>query len=322
MAPKQDPKPAWQVEIERLNLPYHEEAQFDLTKLDGNRLVQVRDNVNYAPSETVDQYVVQMKESVFPPIIVTADDYITDGVTRFTACTKSGTKHFPAVVIEVEWTKATQARKDQLLILAATMNSMGGKRLTAGETRNAIEVMLRSNVKQEEIARRIGAALNTVVQVQREVNARAKLDRVDVEWKTLRPASLRALGVASLIDMNDLPYQALAKLAVDAGLNSREIADLAKAVKETGADHAGMELINNNRTEMLDRIADHNLTGNGHPPLSLQLRRNLGFINKHADGNEYKLVEHSASAEVRKDHAKAIRTAIGVLQAVLNDQQE
>lgn len=66
-------------EVERFfGKQYHEEASFDLSKLSPDRRIQSRESAHFAPKEEVERYAIQMAENVFPPIVVTSDNWLLD----------------------------------------------------------------------------------------------------------------------------------------------------------------------------------------------------------------------------------------------------
>lgn len=306
------------IEIERLGFKYEEVADYDLTQLSPERRVQVREPLHYAPKDAVERYMIQMGETSFPPIIVTNDAWIVDGNTRVGAKLRRKEKFFPAFVIEVSWTGATEKQRNDLYILAATMNAMAGQPLTSKEVRQAAARFIERGYKAEEIARAIGLKPASVSAVRKEIEAEKKLERVGLGSNgEMKGASLRALGNSKVLDLNDVPYKELATLAADAGLNASEIVSTAKAAKETGSDAAQVELIQKERVELGDRIREHGLTGAGKPPVSRQLRQHLGFVNKFA-GREQELIE--TDPKVTASHAEAIKNALGVLNALYEAQ--
>lgn len=311
-------KPTAVTEVERLGFEFTEVADYDLSKLDAKRRVQVRESGHYAPKPMVDRYVVQMGESPFPPIVVTSDDYIVDGNTRIAAKARRKEKFFPAYVLDVAWQKATAKQRSDLLILAATLNADAGMPLSAKETREVTKTFIERGFKAEQIARAIGVRPASVTAVKKEIDAAAKLERVGLDSNgALKGASLRALGAKEVLALNDVPFKELALLAADAGLNAGEIVATAKAARDTGSDTGAVDYISKERTEFGDRIREHELTGSGKPPVSRQLRQRLGYITKFV-GREQELIETDPA--VSAQHVLALQTASQVLAAVLKMQ--
>jgi hypothetical protein len=313
------PKPSWVVEIERLGFGFKEVAQYDLSKLDTSRRVQVRDTSHYAPKDEVERYAIQMAHSEFPPIVVTSDDWITDGNTRAGACEVRGNKFFPAIVLDVEWATATQKRKDELRALAATLNSQNGRALDRKEARAMGRTLVGMGWKSEQIGRALGITAGVVGQVKKEIDAEKKLTKVGLDGNgSLKGASLRALGVQQVLDLNDKPYREVAVLAADAGLNAKEIVALAKEAKAKGSDDDALALITATRAELSERIKDQQLTGKSKPPAARLLRQALGGVVKYA-GQELSLVE--TNPEAIPQHVEMLTTAVAVLQEALRLQE-
>lgn len=312
-------KPPAVVEIERLGFGWTEEAQFDLTRLSPEHKVQARESKNYAPKETVEQFAIQMGESQFPPIVVTADDWIVDGNTRIGAALRRKAKFFPALVLDVRWGGASTKQTNELTMLAATLNAQGGLRLTAKETRVVAARGIALGWKAEQIGRAIGLAPSGVTAVKREIEASAKLKRVGMSDNgALKGASLRALGSKDVVALNDVPFRELAKLAGDASLNASEITTIAKEARQTGSDAGAITLMTAQRDEMGDRIRERELTGIGKPPVSRMLRQHLGFVTKYA-GREQELLE--TDPKVHAAHVEALTNAVAVLTAALEMQR-
>lgn len=306
------------VEIERLNFGYAEASSYDLDSLSPDRRVQVREVKHYAPKDTVGQFAIQMGETVFPPIVVTADGWIIDGNTRVGARLLRKEKFTPAIVVDVDYSKASDKQQDLLHALAATLNAMGGVRLTSKETRDVAERLIRQGWKAEQIGRAIGLKPSGVTAVKQELDACAKLDKVGLVVNGTPGASLRALGASTVVGLNDLPFKELAELSIEAGFNASEIKTAAKTVKDSGSDQAGIEALRSLRKENGDRIAEHKLTGHGKPPMSRQLRQRLGFVTKFA-GQEQELIETDPA--VNAIHVEALKAAIAVLTETLRLQE-
>jgi len=312
-------KPSAIVEIERLGFGWTEVADFDLTRLSIDRRVQVREIPHYAPKDAVERYAIQMGEVAFPPIVVTADDWIIDGNTRVGAKLRRKEKFSPAIVLDVAFQGASRKQENLLHGLAATLNAQNGVPLTPKEVRAVAQRLVEMGWKTEEIGRAIGLAPGGVTQVKKEIEAAAKLKRVGLDANgSVRGASLRALGAKDVVGLNDVPFRELATLATDAGLNASEISTTAKEARATGSDTGAVDVIAKLRTELGDRIQERRLTGVGKPPVSRQLRQHLGFVTKFA-GREQELIE--TDPKVNETHVEALTNAIAVLTAVLGMQR-
>lgn len=307
------PKSSAHVEIERLSLNWHEEAQFDLSLLSPDRRVQVRDTEHYAPKAQVSQYAIQMGEVQFPPIIATRNNWLVDGNTRVGAKQVRKDKFTPAIVIDADYGKDPKVDA-KLHALAATMNQIGGQRLTPQEIKSVTRTLAQQGWKADAIGRAVGAKPSQVSNVRRELSAEEKFAKVGfTDLRKLGGPIVRVFGDANIVNLNDIPYKNLAELARDANLNVNEIRELTGEMRKTGSDAGMIQFVSDKRAEMSERIKEHALIGNGKPPASSQLRRHLGYVNGHAS-NPNALVEHAPAAMA--EHLKAVEDAIAVLQAV------
>lgn len=304
-------------EIDRLGIEWTEEAQYDLSKLSKDRRVQVRDAANLAPKEMVTQYIAQMEVSKFPPIVVTLDGWTVDGNTRVEARQARKEKFHPALILQTEYHSAGEKRQAELRALGATLNQGGSQRLTGAEVRRMVADLLALNWKAEHIARSIGASNQQITQVKREIAATKKLEKVGLDPKKYKDASLRALGADKAVNINDVPFKELASLAADAGFTSGEISSTATDMRALSSDQLAIDHVQKLRSASEQRIREHALTGNGGPPASRQLRQHLGFVVKFAGKEEELLEAFGKGAE----HAEAIDKAINVLTK-LRDMQK
>jgi disulfide oxidoreductase YuzD len=299
-------------EIERLGLSYKEDSHFELNRIDiENRRVQVREMNHIAPKESVKRFAEQMSTTEFPPIIMTEDDYIVDGNTRVEAARSRKITFLPAFVLPEPFGSATPDKIRKIKALAATLNCNAGVALTVAERRRAVPDLLALNWRVEQIRRALGLTTGAVAQIKKELEAKARLDKLGLVLDAKKESILlRGLGATSVMLLKDKPFNELAILARESGLKSREIATLAKEMRETGSEEAEIELIAKKRREMHERIVEHHLTGNGKPSRSSQLRRCLGFILGF-EGREEELVEKTLDNIA--NHLDVISRSIKVL---------
>lgn len=306
-------------EVELLGLAAEFDPQYDLTQLSADRRVQVRDM--FADREDVLDYAQQMKDgAIFPPILVTLDAWTVDGNTRTDGALHNGMKRFPAWVLNIAWESATEKEKSQLVLLGATLNDMGGRRLSAPEkvrhARNAIAL----GWKNEHIGKRWGFKPADVTRIRQQVESEQRLANIGLSADDLKlkaPAR-RALGKPTPQALNDAPFRDLAKLTADAGLTMREVADLATEVKAVGNEQGQVRRLDTFRKELMPRIRERELTGSQLSPVPARmLRQHLGFILKYA-GKEFNLVE--ADPTYADMHYEQISNAIAILDQALTLQ--
>lgn len=307
-------------EIERLGYKWHLVSAYDLDQLSKERRVQVRETDHYAPRETVELYAVQMGQSQFPPIVVTLDDWLIDGNTREGALRKRDQRHFPAIVVEIEYAgrSTTSKTQQELRALARTLNSQHGVRLTAKEARDGARDMIALNWKAEQIARALGLRPTAIGQIKKEITAENRLESIGFRAHGLNGAALRKLGSADALALNNAPFEELSRLSAEAGYNAQEIETAAKDVRAVGSEAGQMEKLAALRVEAGDRIRERQLTGRGKPAPSRMLRQHLGYVNKFTPATAHEMLETDPA--VQQTAVEALRAAIPVLIAVYNMQ--
>ena len=292
------------------------EAEYDLTRIDPSERVQVRLDPNNAPKEMVQRFQAQMAFSVFPPIVVTDDDRIVDGNTRYKARWAREERFTPALVVPLEYGDET---KVTLEYLGLALNNSNGKALDKAERRQMVRDALAMGMTSRQVSGTTGFEDRIIRAIRLELDAEAKLERVGLKEPdqpaTVREASLRALGKA--VDLNDEPFKQVAQLVDEAGFNASEVSALAASVRDTGSDELGLETITRERDANAQRIADRKHGGNGHPPASRQLRQRLGYIN----GREAAVFVET-NRERMQEHLDAIEQAIATLTEVAEAQRK
>lgn len=304
-----------QQDLDKLSLTVHSfVAEYDLTKIKGR--IQVRNDKHVAPAARVQEYAARMKAEPVPPVLITLDDYINDGNTRVAAAGKNKRGFLPAIVLNISWETATDKEKMRLLALAAKANRHG-EPLDKREKREIVSDAVKQGWTQDVIGMMVGVTPAVVAQIQDEVKAIEKLERVGLSPNgQIGTTSLRALGkVASL---NDEPFKEIVKLATDAGLNGVEIRDLAKRAKDTGSDQAALDVIEKDRAQSAERIAEHKVTGTGKPALARQLRQHLGFLTKNAESADLLLERSELYAG---EHLAVLQAANSLLTQLIADQE-
>ena len=260
-------------QIELLGFAWTFEAQFDISAVDIDTRVQVRNGSNVAPKEMVELYSVSMKYDQFPPIVVTADNKVIDGNTRVAAKKKMGGDVFlPAIVIKTDFNKADGKTQLKLTHLGYRLNGTNGKPLDKAEMLRHARIMLNLGLRVEEIGKD-GINENQVGNLKREMAAETKLqgagvnvkfDEEQCQWNVdgapVKATTMRALGKQQNLNLPIAPFKELADLAVKAQLRDGEIMALSKAAVETGSESGMLEKIRNERVQLNDRINEVALT--------------------------------------------------------------
>jgi ParB-like chromosome segregation protein Spo0J len=258
-----------------------------------------------------------MATTAFPPILVTTDKFIVDGNTRVAACQKRKDNFFPAAVLEASYAHASDQERAQIHALAATLNQKGGQRIKPSEMRKVTEDLLDLGWNADNVSRAIGASVSTISQVRREREGFKRLEHLGFDPSQFDQSSHRVLGSVDAMALNDEPYRQLAKLTLDAGLQIKEVIELARAMKATGSDQAGIEVARKLREEQASRIRARALTGKGKPPPSSLVKRALGLVLKY---RPTEIVEHNEAA--MRAYRDVLDKAVEILSETIELQDE
>jgi hypothetical protein len=170
-----------------------------------------------------------MGHAIFPPIIVTTDDYLVDGNTRVAARVQRKDLTCQAIVVDINYAKATEAQRQLIMALGASLNMKNGRPLTTKELRRNIEPMVRKGWINTAIAAALGVGGGIINNVRREIEALDRLKVVAVEGgvagfdKGLPPSMLCALGSKDPQALNNRPFAELSTLAREARLPPSQI---------------------------------------------------------------------------------------------------
>ncbi|HEY2332965.1 MAG TPA: ParB N-terminal domain-containing protein [Acidimicrobiales bacterium] len=238
--------------LDEWNVPYELVDGVELSEIQTKDYSQVRNSEHRAPKENVEQYALQMSNgAVFPPIVLAANDHaIIDGNTRAAAARRNGWTSFPAYLIKPADGKRARA-------IGATINMMGGARLSSIELEACASDFLDAGFVDAEIARRLGRTPEWA----RKFRKRSEFTARAGEHKGA--AQIRPLVAEKLADITlDAPLNAVLD-AVAAGRVKkldRPWADkIVDAVRETRSERGAMDAV----AAILDEITP---TEQGAPP--------------------------------------------------------
>lgn len=324
MTPELLAKPGYLAEIEDLRFDYTEVAQYDVTKLSRDRRVQARDYAStgkgFAPKEEVDRYAVAMAHSVFPPVIVTKDEWLIDGNTRVGARIQRKEKFHPAVILDLDFGASSTEEQEKIFALAVTLNAQHGKNLTKRERRAAVVTLIDLGWNNAQIERRVGIPNTEINKMRKVIEAKTRLTSLDVTANgNLSVTAQAALGEAKTLLLNDDPYKALATLVMDAGLNASEVKAISKEILALGSDTEKLGRLDAIRGEFAEQIESVKFSHTPKPPVARQLRQHLGFVLKYQDKASLLVERNGEYAETHKEY---IEKSIEILRAALAAQKE
>lgn len=306
-------------EIERLGLKYDYVPHYDITGLDPERRVQVRESDHYAPESLVKQYREALKGgATFPPGVISADAYLIDFNTRLRALLKNGATHYQVLIVRSTYEGASPETAAKLKALAATLNQQGGQRLSNSEAREAGKFLVSLGWQPAQIARALGLSTTVASKLKKEDAALKRMAALGVVPPNVE--HLAALGMPLMLSLNNEPYKRLVLLKVDADLSQREMMAIAHEVAKAGSDEDAINLLVKYRAENEERIRDAALTGEGKPTQLSLFRRALGGLMSFDGTPIEKLVDDDE--ERAKIYLDTLSQAMGLLEDIAAAQRE
>ena len=297
---------------------------YDIRGIDPRDRAQVRVDRNLAPKERVQSYVWMMDAGdEFPAGVMTRDGVIVDMNTRIMAYKERGDFFVRAWVIPVDYKDADADTKARISYVGECLNAKNGQPPSKEEQANQVRHGIRIGLGDKQISVEAGVNPTFVKSLRSRVAGETRLDDLGVEYtredgEKVKPliaeAALATLGKAD--DLDDDVFVAVAELARDAGFTKPEVQAAVSSAREQESPAARLDVVRREREANKERIASREQGRNGHPPLSRQLKRNLGFINKNTASA---LVERNR--DLAEDHLEAIEQAIGILTEVADLQR-
>ena len=240
--------------------------------------------------------------------------------TRAYAAHKLGWPTFPAFVINVDYDTCTSIERERVHLLGAAFNTKGPKPLTREEIADTVEkVSGNPDWTATRVAQHLGVSQGTVNSVFAQVRAKRRAEKLGVHLNgSVTATNVAALGQRS-DKLTDRPFQEIARLTQDAGLETRELRDLLRKVEEvTGSDEEKVAVIDAERAARETQIAHYKATGKAKPPKSVELRRHLAFTLDNRDDPGAMAEYNPATAA---EHLAKVTEAIEILELVRDAQE-
>jgi hypothetical protein len=301
---------------------FHPRFEHDYPTPDFKKRVQVRAEKHVAPPAEVRKYAEAMRRGEkFPPIVMTKDGYTVDGATRIGAALKNKFPGLPALVLDESFEGASEQSVQRFVGLGAAFNLRNGKGIDRAEIRKAIE---RLGANRAYDATRIAALLGVTEAVVRAImqerRARERAARLNIVIDgNINASQLKAVGRAEK-SINDGPFAELLSLIQDAGLSTKEIADLVKKIKAAKSDDAAIQILEDDREARHEQIAMKKATGGKTiTPNSSKLRQHLGFVLKFMNGHAHEAVERNPA--LHGEHLRVVENSILALQHIAEHQR-
>ncbi len=258
----------FEAKLREWNLSYEIVPEFEIDKIRRDPTVQVRSGQHIAPKERVDEYAQQMRNGAqFPPILLYKPDILIDGNTRIAAAKRVGRKTFPAIVVNAR-------RPEMGKILAASVNQMGGERLTAEEAHEASQLMMQEGYPDPAIARELGRDMTQVRRWRAERDVREHAARLELTEKVgqIPTTALRTLIAVT----HDEPFTELTKLFADVRPTVNDAKEMVSKVAQAPSDEEAVKIIEGLREELApEGPPPHKANVNREPSLARMAIGNL-----------------------------------------------
>lgn len=232
-----------EAKLREWGLDYTINREFPIADIKFDAGAQVRFVENIAKKDRVEEYQRQMKNgAIFPPVVLqAAGSIMCDGNTRIAAAKGIGRQTFPVILVDTK-------TEDVARMLAASLNQMGGERLTGEEAHEAALTMFHARRPAETIARELGRDLGQVKrwQAEKEVLDRAHDMGLSEEVEKLKSGVLHSLSAVALAK----PFQELLGLFADAQPMTSDAKKYVKKVNTAPSETDALAIISDLREEL------------------------------------------------------------------------
>ena len=253
------------------DLSYEYIPEFSIAEVARNPDSQVRFDKNIAPVERVKEFALQMRNGArFPPIVLRRmGNVLIDGNTRLEASKSLGRLYVDAYMVDLP--TETYGR-----LLAASLNQLGGERLTSQEATEAAQAMLAEGWTPEMIARELGRDVAQMRRLEHQAIALKRAQDLGVGDKMEAiPRSTRPfVGAVALEE----PFKELTTLAADAHLETKEVKELAQLINQAPNEEVALQIVRDKRSEMAPSGPPPRAASRREiPTLRLAVRRICGY---------------------------------------------
>jgi ParB-like chromosome segregation protein Spo0J len=197
---------------------------------------------------------------MFPPILLMTPDLLIDGNTRLKAAQRIGRQTFPAIIVDTK-------TREMARILAASLNQMGGERLTPEEAHEAALLMMRPGYPDAAISRALGRDIAQVRRwrTQRDVEHRAERLGLGDEIQQIPRGTHNGLlaGVA-----HEQPFVETTRLLAEVRPVEKQAKEIITEVQQATSDQAALDLVARFRDDFAPAV----------PPPRASTRKDLALV--------------------------------------------
>lgn len=224
------------------SLEFHYEPTFPVDGIAVAEWAQVRQPEHIAAEDAVEEYRQHMANgAAFPPVVLMAPSTLIDGNTRLKATERLRRKTIPAYIVSLPTVMMAKS-------LAAALNQMGGKRLTAEEAAEAAKTMMEMNFADEAIAREIGRSVEQVRRIRSQIEFGERTERLNLQRRADRVSQDNRVRLNSV--KHDPPFAAMVELVGEFNPPYKTVTELLKKVNSAPSDKDAITVIADARSEM------------------------------------------------------------------------
>ena len=175
------------------DLPWHYVESYP--RVEASRTVQFRSELtSRTKASKARRFAQSMKDGdKFPPMVVTADGWVLDGLHRRDAMELRKITSSGVIRIERNYEGAPVALQDQFAMMAAKLNQRNGDRMTVKEMEDLIASLSGHNMPGD-IARLAGVSVATVKDIMSANKARNKARDMGLETSHISRTALKSVG--------------------------------------------------------------------------------------------------------------------------------
>jgi hypothetical protein len=299
--------------LDLMGEPYHFLEQYHL--IDLGKHVQVRDEEDVANAGSVREYTERMLAgNLFPPAVITADDYLVDGATRMLAAAAAGRKYFPVLkLVNRTYHDALAPDVEKLVTIGSVFNNDHGKVSSAKSKVRAVEWIASvkgENVSTDDIASQLHLKRSFVRAALTAKKGKDRAEDLGVNLARRKLSQTHVVNLGTMDKLNDEPFRAFAELTTSTTISTTEQQDIMRRLGECRNDADRMKIL---AAEQESR-KDNSSGVNRRPPVSAALRQHLGFIIKQGGIHEGELLVETGSLKAGSNQYEVMGQAIETLR--------
>ena len=257
------------------DLPWHYVESYP--RPEASRTVQFRSELtSRTKASKARRFAQSMKDGdKFPPMVVTEDGWVLDGLHRRDAMELRKIPASGVIRIERHYEGAPVALQDQFAMMAAKLNQRNGDRMTAREMEDLIASLSGHN-QAGDIAKLAGVSVATVKDIMSAKKARDKARDTGLETTHISRTALKSVGTR-LGEFTDPSFAEFISLLEKSRVTAAESVHIMDRMAGLGTEQEKVELL---RAERTARASQESGVRKG-VPLPQQARMHWAFFLTH-----------------------------------------